>query len=151
VRLERTIPFLGRSSIGSAVCTFDLPNSTVVTDCVQTNSSCGRFAVDAQTPLPRIPRTYLPRNLRGGQRRFGSGPARWLHKPDLVILDFAMPMMSGVEAGIRIRKLYPSVPIIVFTMHAPVVSKAHLPWATKIIEKDDILHIVSIAEELVAA
>jgi DNA-binding NarL/FixJ family response regulator len=73
------------------------------------------------------------------------------HKPDLVILDFAMPGMSGVEAGIKIRQIYPKIPIVVFTMHAPVIRKAQLPWATRIIEKDDIVRIVAISEALVAA
>jgi DNA-binding NarL/FixJ family response regulator len=53
------------------------------------------------------------------------------HKPDLVILDFAMPGMSGVEAGIKIPQIYPKIPSVVFTMHAPVIRKAQLPWATR--------------------
>jgi CheY-like chemotaxis protein len=69
----------------------------------------------------------------------------------LIILDFAVPVMSGAEAGRRIRALYPTVPIVLFTMHASVVTNALVPWATKIFEKDDIVRIVPIAEELVAA
>jgi chemotaxis response regulator CheB len=73
------------------------------------------------------------------------------HKPDLVILDLSMPVMSGVEAGKRIHALYPSVPIILFTMHAAVLATTHVPWATRVVGKDALLRIVSIAEELVAA
>ena len=73
------------------------------------------------------------------------------HKPDLVILDFAMPVMSGVEAGKQIRKLYPGVPIILFTLHAPILRRADQPWATRVLDKERVAQVVSIAEELVAA
>jgi DNA-binding NarL/FixJ family response regulator len=36
--------------------------------------------------------------------------------PDLVILDFSMPGMNGVETASVIKKLLPNVHIIVFTM-----------------------------------
>jgi CheY-like chemotaxis protein len=73
------------------------------------------------------------------------------HRPDLVILDLAMPGMSGVEAGRRIRALYPTVPIILFTMHAGVVKATQVPWATRIMEKDKVSQVVAVAEELVEA
>jgi CheY-like chemotaxis protein len=73
------------------------------------------------------------------------------HKPDLVILDLAMPGMTGDEAGRRIREIYPDVPIILFSMHAPLLRAAQLPWATRIIAKDDVGRVVAMAEELVAA
>jgi DNA-binding NarL/FixJ family response regulator len=37
-------------------------------------------------------------------------------KPDLVILDLAMPRMNGVEAASRLRAMMPRVPIVLFTM-----------------------------------
>ena len=37
-------------------------------------------------------------------------------KPDLVILDFSMPGMNGVETASVIKKFLPNVRIIVFTM-----------------------------------
>jgi chemotaxis response regulator CheB len=72
-------------------------------------------------------------------------------KPDLVILDLAMPGMSGAEAGMKIRALYPDVPIVLFSMHAPALLWAILPWATRVIAKEDVGKVVEIAEELVAA
>jgi two-component system, chemotaxis family, chemotaxis protein CheY len=38
--------------------------------------------------------------------------------PDMVILDLSMPVMNGLEAARRIRKISPGVYIILFTMHA---------------------------------
>jgi DNA-binding NarL/FixJ family response regulator len=40
-------------------------------------------------------------------------------KPDLVILDVTMPRMSGAEAARQIRALWPSVKILIFSMHRP--------------------------------
>lgn len=38
--------------------------------------------------------------------------------PDIIILDLAMPIMSGIEAAPELRKLLPRVPIILFSLHA---------------------------------
>ncbi len=39
------------------------------------------------------------------------------HKPDIVIMDIAMPDMNGVEATLEIKKNYPDTEIIVLTAH----------------------------------
>ena len=38
-------------------------------------------------------------------------------EPDLVILDFAMPRLNGLQAASEIRKLLPGVPIVMFTLY----------------------------------
>lgn len=38
-------------------------------------------------------------------------------RPDLIILDFSMPVMNGVDAARAIKKIMPRVPIILFTIH----------------------------------
>jgi DNA-binding NarL/FixJ family response regulator len=38
-------------------------------------------------------------------------------KPDLVILDLAMPLMDGLHAARQISAVLPSVPILMHTMH----------------------------------
>ena len=39
-------------------------------------------------------------------------------KPDLILLDFSMPKMNGLEAASALKKMLPDVHIIVFTMFA---------------------------------
>jgi DNA-binding NarL/FixJ family response regulator len=39
-------------------------------------------------------------------------------KPNLVVLDFAMPELDGLQTASEIRTLFPEVPIVMFTMYA---------------------------------
>jgi DNA-binding NarL/FixJ family response regulator len=38
-------------------------------------------------------------------------------KPDLIILDITMPIVSGIDAAEMIRKTLPNVPILFLSMH----------------------------------
>ena len=38
-------------------------------------------------------------------------------KPDVVLLDYAMPVMNGLEAAKTLRAMMPEVPLILFTVH----------------------------------
>lgn len=38
-------------------------------------------------------------------------------KPDLIILDLSMPVMNGLQAAIKIRRLAPSTKILILSMH----------------------------------
>ncbi len=37
--------------------------------------------------------------------------------PDLIIMDFTMPVLDGLEAARRILKVSPNMPILMFSMH----------------------------------
>lgn len=43
--------------------------------------------------------------------------AQQLH-PDLIIIDFSMPGMNGLEAARALRKSFPSTPVIMFSNYA---------------------------------
>jgi len=45
-------------------------------------------------------------------------------KPDLIILDLAMPRMNGAAAASVLKRAMPNVPIILFTMYDEVMGKA---------------------------
>jgi CheY-like chemotaxis protein len=49
-------------------------------------------------------------------------------KPDLVLLDLAMPEMNGAEAASVLRKMMPEVAIILFTMYSENIGR-HLTSA----------------------
>jgi DNA-binding NarL/FixJ family response regulator len=47
-------------------------------------------------------------------------------KPDLVILDIVMPVMSGIEAAYEMRRLLPDIKIILMSSHYTVEEAAVL-------------------------
>jgi CheY-like chemotaxis protein len=40
------------------------------------------------------------------------------HRPELIILDFSMPVLNGIDAATELKRLMPHVPIILFTQYA---------------------------------
>ena len=40
-----------------------------------------------------------------------------MHRPDLIILDFSMPVMNGLDAARKLKVAMPDTPIILFTVH----------------------------------
>jgi DNA-binding NarL/FixJ family response regulator len=42
------------------------------------------------------------------------------HKPDLVLMDIAMPALSGLEATARLTKRYPTLRVVIISMHANI-------------------------------
>jgi CheY-like chemotaxis protein len=45
-------------------------------------------------------------------------------KPDLVILDFSMPVMNGVEAARVFSQIMPEVPVLMLTAHCGAADEA---------------------------
>jgi DNA-binding NarL/FixJ family response regulator len=45
-------------------------------------------------------------------------------KPDLIVIDLAMPRMNGVEAASVIKKMVPQSKIVLFSMYAEEVGKS---------------------------
>ena len=72
-------------------------------------------------------------------------------RPDLVILDFAMPELDGLRAADEINKLLPGVQIVLHTMYgAGVVLEANKRGIFRVVEKAKSGAIVSAVEELLA-
>lgn len=42
-------------------------------------------------------------------------------QPDITILDLSMPVMNGLEAASELRKLFPKMPIILFTLYGDLL------------------------------
>ena len=72
------------------------------------------------------------------------------HQPDLIILDLAMPVMDGLKAAQAICKFLPSVPIILFTLHAKTINDFDLrdSGITRVVPKTEMVSLVNHAEEL---
>jgi CheY-like chemotaxis protein len=60
-------------------------------------------------------------------------------KPDLIIMDLAMPQMTGAEAAMVLRNALPKVPIVLFTLYAEQLRGAISPsfGVTMILSKAD--------------
>lgn len=74
--------------------------------------------------------------------------------PDLIILDFSMPVMSGIQAAKLIRAQMPSVPIILFTMHEETIFlhvKAVQSLVNRIVPKTEMAHLLNHVRDLAPA
>jgi DNA-binding NarL/FixJ family response regulator len=61
-------------------------------------------------------------------------------KPDLILLDLAMPRLNGLEAALVLKRQMPNVRTVLFTMYSEAVSRAFaskLLWVDAVIAKAD--------------
>jgi DNA-binding NarL/FixJ family response regulator len=73
------------------------------------------------------------------------------HKPDLIVLDFQMPVMNGIEAAYQLKRIMPDVPIILFTLHAETMkySVGQDSPIDLVVAKSDAIHIVEHIRSLI--
>jgi DNA-binding NarL/FixJ family response regulator len=44
-------------------------------------------------------------------------------RPDLVVMDLSMPIMNGIDTARTLKRLMPTVPLIMFTVYGDVLSE----------------------------
>src|SRR5690242_7980430 len=71
-------------------------------------------------------------------------------QPDLIVLDYSMPVMNGLEAAPLLRKILPDTPIIMFTMFANhlFATEAIAAGVTAVVSKDQAATLLPQAESL---
>jgi DNA-binding NarL/FixJ family response regulator len=60
-------------------------------------------------------------------------------QPDLVVLDFKMPVANGIKAGSEISRSMPSIPIVMYTLYVTpeIEVAAKLVGIRQVIGKED--------------
>jgi DNA-binding NarL/FixJ family response regulator len=60
-------------------------------------------------------------------------------KPDLIVLDFSMPRINGLQAALRLHEIVPDTPIILFTLYRDAILSrlAHNAGVTSVLSKTD--------------
>jgi DNA-binding NarL/FixJ family response regulator len=71
-------------------------------------------------------------------------------KPEIIILDVAMPVMDGLTAAREIVKLLPAVPIVIHTVHfsEQIKCEAKKIGVREVLPKADIASLVGVVEAL---
>jgi two-component system response regulator AlgR len=66
------------------------------------------------------------------------------HRPDLIILDLAMPVMNGIDAARILKQMMPGTPIILATLHAETALEqlAFGAYVDKVISKGDVRRLI---------
>jgi DNA-binding NarL/FixJ family response regulator len=60
-------------------------------------------------------------------------------KPDLIVLDFSMPRLNGLQAALMLHEVVPDIPIILFTFFKDAILDrlAHNAGVTTVLSKTD--------------
>lgn len=71
-------------------------------------------------------------------------------RPDLIILDFSMPVMNGLEAARLLKKILPDVPVIMLTAHENAFSElvARAAGISAVVSKENSMTLVRQARNL---
>jgi DNA-binding NarL/FixJ family response regulator len=71
-------------------------------------------------------------------------------RPNVVILDFQMPGINGIETARRMAEIAPAIPILLFTQHASadLERHAHEVGIRSVVSKTNAFPMVGMIEEL---
>jgi DNA-binding NarL/FixJ family response regulator len=69
-------------------------------------------------------------------------------RPDLIVLDFLMPRINGLQAALILREVVPNTPIILFTFYKEAIPKdlAEAAGVASILSKAD--QLTTLADEV---
>jgi DNA-binding NarL/FixJ family response regulator len=64
--------------------------------------------------------------------------------PDVIVLDLSMPVMNGIDAARALKRLMPTVPLIMFSEYSDVFSdnEAHSAGVSALVSKSDHLSVL---------
>jgi two-component system, chemotaxis family, chemotaxis protein CheY len=71
-------------------------------------------------------------------------------RPDIIVLDYRMPVMDGIRAAKSLKQLMPRVPLLLFTVHdsGRLEKEALAAGVTAIVSKEYACDLVAIAVKL---
>ena len=74
-------------------------------------------------------------------------------RPNVVILDFQMPGINGIETARRMAEIAPAIPILLFTQHASadLERHAHEVGIRSVVSKTNAFPMVGMIEELLGS
>jgi DNA-binding NarL/FixJ family response regulator len=74
-------------------------------------------------------------------------------RPNVVILDFQMPGINGIETARRMAEIAPAIPILLFTQHASadLERHAHEVGIRAVVSKTNAFPMVGMIEELLGS
>jgi DNA-binding NarL/FixJ family response regulator len=74
-------------------------------------------------------------------------------RPNVVIVDFQMPGINGIETARRLLEIAPAVPVVMFTQHASADLEKHARDAgiRSVVSKTDAFPMVGIIEALLGS
>jgi two-component system response regulator NreC len=105
---------------------------------------CSILIVDDSALIRRSLRSWIGQDTGWqvcGEAESGKGAIEKVKelRPDIVILDFQMPGMNGLEAGRQITRLAPETAIVMFTMHscAQLVADARAAGIKEVVSKSE--------------
>jgi DNA-binding NarL/FixJ family response regulator len=74
-------------------------------------------------------------------------------RPNVVILDFQMPGINGIETARRMAEIAPAIPILLFTQHASadLERHAHEVGIRSVVSKTNAFPMIGMIEELLGS
>jgi len=65
-------------------------------------------------------------------------------RPDLIVLDMAMPILNGLSAARKLKKLLPQVLIILFTQHDTALTRSGIEIvADRVVPKSEAINLMT--------